>query len=451
MTRLQSVVLVPAVWLLVLAGGMILAGDLRAQEQVWSLNDVVAYARANNAEIQAARYEACAMREKAPQDESLPDPELMTTVFLVPMQFYDGQQNMTLELAQQFPWFVKRSLRGQKDCQDAAAAYTRSTSMELQVIERVKRAYFDVYNLQHASAVTLTLEPRLNDVIAISRARYEANAAQAGLESVLAAQDELSNLKLRRLELEQMKADAQARLCAALHLSPATRIGAEDDLLEGNFAQPVEALVAMADSCQPELSARRAEICRDQTAVELARKDYYPDMRFAFDWYQMSKSPMNPASVGNDSYSISVGINLPIYRQRTDAEVREAQFKAAQTGWQYQQARDQARAEIQATYAQFTQQDQALKIVDGEILPRARQAFDLSIDKYRVGRVEFQELIANYQSLRNAQIDYYARQTARAQAVATLERAVGCAVATWSARPQSEPPARSATGGSSSR
>ena len=68
-----------------------------------------------------------------------------------------------------------------------------------------------------------------------------------------------------------------------------------------------------------------------------------------------------------------------------------------------------------------------------------------------MGRVEFQELIANYQSLRNAEIDYYSRQALRAQAVATLERAVGCAVATWSAKPENEPPTRSATGGSSSR
>ncbi len=403
-----------------------------------SLEDVVAYARANNAEIQAARYEARAVREKVPQEKSLPDPELMTTVFLVPMQFFDGQQNLTLELAQQFPWFGKRSLRGQRACQDAAAAYARSTATELQVIQRVKRAYFDVYYLGHAVAVTRSLEPRLADVIEIGRTRYEANAAQAGLESVLAAQTELSNLKLRRLELEQMKVEAQVRLAAALHLSPAMRIEAEDNLLEGSVAQPVEALVALADSCQPELSARRAEVFRDQTAVDLARKDYFPDVRLAVNWYQMSKSPINPASVGNDSYSITVGVNLPIYRQRIDAEVREAQFKAAQAGWQYQQARDQARAEIQATYAQFVQQDQALKIVGGEVLPRARQAFDLSIDKYRVGRIEFQQLIANYQSLLNAQMDYYNRQAMRAQAVATLERAVGCAVATWSARPESD-------------
>jgi outer membrane protein TolC len=481
MTRSRPTVLVSVAWLLIVAGEASPGGYVCAQEQVslgtritdgllpagagsaeslpvvrpggaWvldgfvgkrSLEDVVAYARANNAEIQAARCEACAVREKVPQEKSLPDPELMTTAFLVPMQFFDGQQNLTLELAQRFPWFGKRSLRGQRACQDAAAAYARSTSVELQVIERVKRAYFDVYYLGHAVAVTRALEPRLDDVIQISRTRYEANAAQAGLESVLEAQTELSNLKLRQIELEEMKAEAQARLAAALHLSPATRIEAEDNLLEGSVAQPVEALVTLADSCQPELSARRAEVCRDQAAVDLARKDYYPDMRFAFDWYQMSKSPINPASVGNDSYSITVGVNLPIYRQRIDAEVREAQFKAAQTSWQYQQARDQARAEIQAIHAQFVQQDQALKIVGGEVLPRARQAFELSIDKYRVGRVEFQQLIANYQSLRNAEIDYYNRQTMRAQAVAALERAVGCAVASWTSRPDGDrPPGR---------
>ena len=75
-----------------------------------------------------------------------------------------------------------------------------------------------------------------------------------------------------------------------------------------------------------------------------------------------------------------------------------------------------------------------------EIIRKAEQAFDISIEAYRVDRIGFQQLIDNYENLLRFRVDRYLRITRREQAIAQLERAVGCAVAEWNADSPDAPP-----------
>ena len=138
---------------------------------------------------------------------------------------------------------------------------------------------------------------------------------------------------------------------------------------------------------------------------------------------------------GRDAYSLIVGVNLPLYRTRLDAAVREAQCKAVSTARSYAAAEDNLQAEVQSIYAQYREQDQILTILESEILTRAGQALDLSIEAYRTGRVSFEQLIDAYRTLLNYRIDYHRRLALREQAIASLERAVGSAVTAAPAHP----------------
>ena len=104
-------------------------------------------------------------------------------------------------------------------------------------------------------------------------------------------------------------------------------------------------------------------------------------------------------------------------------------MKTGQSSQEYEAAWDALRAEVEQLYADVREQDEVLRILDEEILTKARQTFDLSIEAYRVGRIEFQQLIDNYDTLQRLQVEYFMRTAAREQAIARLERSVGCAIA----------------------
>jgi outer membrane protein TolC len=403
------------------------------------LPTAVNYAVANNPRIQAARYEARALGARVPQARSLPDPQLTATAFLEEIQTAAGPQEVALRLSQKFPWFGKLALRSQVAYQAAMAAYARAAAVELEVIEDVNLAYYDLWFLQAATDEIRRLKPRLTDVIGIAKTRYETNAPGAGLESVYQVQIELSKLDVRLVELAEARDRAEARLVAALHLPAQTRLEAAARPLDSKGLQTVDVLVGLVDVCQPELEAWRREIERDRSSIRLAERDYWPDVTLGLNWYEMGDEGISPVANGRDAFSLGVGANLPIYRKRLDAAVREARYNTASAARRYASARDRFQAEIRSLYARFREHDRMLEILRKQIVPKAADSLELSTESYRTGRQDFQQLIDVYRTLLNYRVDMHRQSAEREKAVASLERAVGCSVFGRAERPPQQP------------
>ncbi len=396
------------------------------------LAELVATVRTNNPEIQAARYQARAMHARVPQVASLPDPQLMTTVFFESIQTAAGPQEVMLSLSQRFPWFGKLDARAQMAYYDAMAAYARLETVELEVIERVKLAYYDLYYQANATRETRALQSRLKDVLPIVRSKLQAGA---GLESVYQVQIELSRLKTSLIQLQQGTTKVQAQLAGALHLPSETRIDAVGHFNRTPVTLSVEALIEIAQSRHPELIARRREICRDRASVDLACRNYWPDLTLSVNWYEVGGSGLSPVANGEDAYSATVGVNLPLRRTRLDAAVREARNKASQSARRYTAQQDKVRAEVRALFAQFQEHDQVLDILESEILQQAEDTLKLSIEAYEQNKLNFQQLFEVYRALLKYRIDHHKRKALREQIIASLERAVGCAADTWPIEP----------------
>lgn len=407
-----------------------------------TVDSLVGYALANNPGVQAARFHAQSLSARVPQARSLPDPTLMTTVFLEEIQTAAGPQQVAMSLSQKFPWFGKRDLRGEVAHYDSLAAFSRVASTELEVVEQVKRAYFDLYFVQNAITETRQLEKPLEDVIAVAKTKYETNAAKAGLESVFQAQVELAKLKTDLVKLEESRRQAQARLAGTMHLPPHTRIEAVSVINRHRVENEVETLVGLAESCQPEYEAYRREIARDRSAVALAGKQAWPDITMSFNWYEMGGGGISPASNGRDAFSVGVGVNLPIYRPRVNAALCEAENKLCASVRRYDAVRDRFQVEIETLHAQFREHHRTLQILESDIVPRAEETLKLAVESYRAGRADFQQLMDVYRSLLRYRVDLHRHVALREQALASLERAVGCAVTSQngpSAPPEPEP------------
>lgn len=393
-----------------------------------ALDTLIAYARANNPEIAAARFNARRLAARVPQVESLPDPKLITNAFLQQIQTAAGPQEAALSLSQLIPWYGKRSLRGQSASFEAMAAYSRVTSSELIVIERVKNAYYEIIFAQAAIAENQRWRKPLEDVIALARTRYETGASPGGLERVLQAQTELSQLKTDIIQLEETRRSAQARLAGTLHLPPSTAILPVASVARNRIEKTVEILVELADSHQPLLESYRRRIASDRALIHLAERDYWPDVTVGANWYSIGDGGLSPVSNGQDAFSLGVGINLPIYRARLDASLREAKYQMCATTQEYIAARDRFHTEVQTLYAKFREHHRTLTILEKEIVPRAEQTLTLILEAYRTGRVEFQQLMDVYRSLVRYRIDLHRRIALREQALASLEKTVGCAI-----------------------
>jgi len=405
-------------------------------ERLDSLDALIDHAKTNNPQIAAARAKADALMWRVPQVQSLPDPQLTTTAFLHSIETAAGPQDVALSLQQEFPWFGKRALRGNIAYHDTQAAYEQLAAVELSVVEQVKLAYYELYFLARALKVNRSLQSRLEDVITVARTKYETDSKKVGLESVLQAEVTLAKLKTAIVELEQAQQKAKARLAQALHLPAETSFDVAETLESSNVPKQVDSLLAMIEQCRPDLEARRNENARDEAAACLAQRNYYPDVTVGFNWHAIGPDGLSPVTTGDDAYSLMVGVNLPIYRSRLDAALFETQHQTAQSVRQYEATWDAAYADVRKLHAQAVEQDRILQILRETILPKAKQTFDLSMEAFRLDRIGFQQLIDNYEGLLRYEIELHLRTARREQAVASLERAVGCAVATWPTEPE---------------
>jgi outer membrane protein TolC len=401
---------------------------------------LVQYAAVNNSEIAAARANARAKMSRVQQVRSRDDPMLSTTVFLEEIQTAAGPQELMLSLSQKFPWFGKLDARGQIACHDAQVAFAELANVELAVIEQVRLAYLDLYFIARALETYQQLEDKFEEVLEDTRIRFETGDAKYGLETVYQAEVTLNQLQITVAELEQARANASARLTKALHLPARTTLNIEPELNRTELPGHVDTLVAMIESCHPQLRGRQHAVERDRWRIQLARRDYYPDVNLGFNWYAIGKHGISPVANGEDAFALMAGINLPIYKAKRDAALREARWKTSQSSHQYAATWDGLRAEVGQLHAKATEHKRVLKILDQDILQRARDSFDLSVAAFRVDRIGFQQLIDNYENLLRFRLDYYHRVTSYEQAVAQLERAVGCAVAQWPLETTGVPP-----------
>ncbi len=398
---------------------------------------LIQYATTNNPKIAAARSKASAALARVPQARALEDPMLFTSVFLEAIQTAAGPQDLFLGLSQKFPWFGKRRAREQVAFYDAQVACAEMAAIELAVIEEVRLAYLDLYFLSQSLAAYSNLRQQFTDVVEQTQTRYESGSEKVGLETVYQAEITLQKLAITVVELQQARMATLARLAKAMHLPEGVTLDIEVDLSRVSLPYDLPQLIAMIEGCQPRLDKARQAIERDRWSIDLAQRNYFPDVTVGFNWYAIGEGGVSPVADGQDAFAVTAGINLPIYLQKRQAAVREAHWKTAQSQQEFAAAWDTLREEVSTLHAKAVEHQRVLQILDRELLTKAENTFELSVAAFQVNRIGFQQLIDSYENLLRLQLDYYFRRTSYEQAVARIERAVGCAVAR---RPLTTPP-----------
>jgi outer membrane protein TolC len=132
-----------------------------------------------------------------------------------------------------------------------------------------------------------------------------------------------------------------------------------------------------------------------------------------------------PSADGLDMVGINISGNLPVYRNRISAGVREAEAQVVASARQYDQMRDQTLRDVKSLFAQAKSEQEMARLFRESIIPRNQQALDIAIREYRVGTTEFVQMIDNWRELLRLQIMHQQLEAQLRQTLASLERVVG--------------------------
>ena len=395
------------------------------------LNFYVQLALSQNPDILAAQRSISASSEVIPQVTALDDPMLIDTFQPLDdhsVQTAAGRAPNTLMLSQKFPWYGKLESRGQVAEQDVQIAMTRLAQAELKVTEDVRLSYYELRFSQRAIAITEEDAALLTDLLQIAEARYRTGAASQ--QDVLRAQVELNRLDDRLIALRRQLSQSQADLAKVLHTSPESHLLAQSNIEIPSAPEHIEQLYQLAAECRPELQERFYAIQKAQRGRDLAELDYYPDLTAGLGWQAVTNSEaLSPVSNGNDNFAVTLGINLPIWRDKLDAGVREWEQRSLENARRYESTLDDTFRLIRRLMVQIDAIEQQLDLFKGSMIPKTEQALRVSTADYRVNKVDFQQLLDNWSDLLMFHLQVARLESNLAQTLARLERVVGCELA----------------------
>ncbi len=387
-----------------------------------SLDLLIAEVQARNPSLAAVQAAWGAAAQKYPQAVALDDP--MFQSMYAPESFSSSsnvQSSYYLGIAQKIPWAGKRGLRGQQADWEASAASSDIGETALRLTEASRVAFLDYYlnaRLRELLASNTTAATEFRN---IANAKYEAN--QVTQQDVLQADVELAQLEQRQIELDQEREIALARINTLLHRRPDHPLPPPPQTLPQVAELPsASALRDFAVEQRPELQAISARLQAEQTAVDLACQDFYPDFEFMgrYDrfWIDKEQQPQ-----------VGMNVNIPLNRSRRHAAVQERQFQVQKLQAELDQATDNVRNEVQAAWARVQGGVRTVRIYDSKILPTANENLSAARAGYTAGTVDFLRLIEAQRETIELREKHQMTIADLHRRWAELERAVGGPVA----------------------
>ncbi|HEX4143340.1 MAG TPA: TolC family protein [Pirellulales bacterium] len=398
------------------------------------LSELVALVEARNASLEAMTYAWRAATQRYPQAIALDDPVFMAMT--APASFSSSTVTGAYVVggSQKLPWFGKRELRGAAAQSDASAMFHDVQSAQLELAQTTRQGFYEYYLLSRELELNQQRVSLLEEFRDTARVKYENN--QVTEQDVLQADVELAEIGRRRLELERMYRVAVARINTLLRRNPDDFLPPAPALLADVVdPPPVLMLREMAVAQRPDLAALRARVRSEEVAVNLARKQYFPDTEV----YGRYDSFWQPAATQGDLRGqVGVNMNMPIYRRKLQAAVTEAQFRVNQRRAEYQQKVADVRYEVQAAYEQVLEARLAVDIYVDKLLPVAAQNLDVARSNYDVGKSTFLNLLVAQQQLLSQREQYQQALASYHSRLAELQRVVGGPLPPTEAAPPEE-------------
>jgi len=389
-----------------------------------TLEDYLRYAALNNPGLEAKFNQWRAALERVTQAKSLPDPRFNYRYFIEHVETRVGPQRQKFGLSQMFPWFGKLRLRGDVAMAAADAAKARYDAAKLRLFRRVKRHYYEYYYLSQAIKVVDDNRKLVEYLEQVARTRYKADAT--GHPDVIRAQIELGKLADRLASLRDLQAPLAAQINAAVGRLTDTPVAAPGEIDQYPLAVNDAQLFQWLRRANPQLTALQHETAQHRQAVRLARRDYYPDVTVGVDYIDTGEADTAGApDSGKDPVTVGVSINLPIWRSRLDAGVREhlARFGAATKRRIDQQLL--LEAELKTALYRLHDADRKIDLYHDTLAPKARQAMKATEAAFRAGSADFGDVVDAQRLLLEFELAYERALTDRAQHLAEIEMLVG--------------------------
>jgi len=260
-----------------------------------------------------------------------------------------------------------------------------------------------------------SLNADLNAAVRTQLAEGEVSALEANLAAIETARARASVLEARS---DRSAASlALARILGMDELEPIRTAGAEEVEALAVSRSDLDALVQAALLARPDLRAVENEVERTRHRVSLTRRETLPNLRIA-------ALATRDDPVADTRFGIGLGLSLPLFNRgqgvvdRSRAELSEVEHTRAAVELR-------VRTEVEAALTRYESAQEAVSILETELLGPIRENHSLLEVAYTEGLIDIATLLLLRNQLLDAELDYWDAWERREQARTQLESATG--------------------------
>ncbi len=410
-----------AVLLAVVSAPAALAQEAPIGQTAASLLD---YARQNNPELAAMRYEADAAGERVTPAGALPDPRFRVELMDLTRM---GEQNATLSpsrvgstkytITQEIPWYGKRDLKREIAELDADGATGRARGAWADIAARLKASHAQWYLLQRNEQITREILDLMVRLEKVAQVRYAGGLAMQ--QDVIRAQVEQTGMRNELIMLENESAMLRARINMLLGRPAGSPLAVPEGLPDLPTPAKLD-YVTLEDRVRarnPRLFADDAAIHAAEKKRDLTYKERYPD-------FMLGVTPVQYQSSIKE-WQLMVEVNIPLQQSSRRAMERESEAMLAAARARKEATANTVLSELAENLSGIDAARRTEKLVESSLRPQAELTFQSALAAYENGAANFAMLLEAQQQIRKARLSQIKAQAEAHIRLAEIERLLG--------------------------
>ncbi|TKG94200.1 TolC family protein [Puteibacter caeruleilacunae] len=292
-----------------------------ASAQQENINKYLSIAAENNAGLKSIFNEYMAALEVAPQAKALPDPQLAFGYFISPVETREGPMQFKISASQFFPWFGTLKHKEHAANETAKSKYERFEESKAKLFNEVKGIYFNLYFNQKAIDITLENIDIIKTFQRLVTVKIE--SGNASIIDEYRIQMEINELENQLALLKDKKFALEAMFLNLLNSENMIEIVLPDNLWQTDFPLTRQAAldsIAMYNHQLLALDYQQASLAYKKKVAELSAK---PNIKIGIDYTAVGKGDNNLS--GKDAFLFpTIGITIPLYKNKYKARIQEA-------------------------------------------------------------------------------------------------------------------------------
>jgi outer membrane protein TolC len=353
------------------------------------LDNYLKIAAEHNPGLKAKFNDYMAALEVAPQVKALPDPQVAFAYFISPVETRVGPMQFKISASQMFPWFGTLAAKENAAVQAAKAKYELFEETKSNLFNEVKSAYFNLYFNKKAIAIMLE-----NIEILQSFQRLATIKVEAGMVSIVdeyRIEMEINELENQLALLKDKEFVLEVMFNNLLNTDEIEIISVPVDLWRNDFHLSKQAALDSVSRYNHQLLSIDFQQAALEYKRDVAKRSGNPNFKVGFDYTFIGKGENNLA--GKDAFIFpSVGLTIPLYRDKYKAKVQEVLYLEAAKSFEKENKNNMLETLFENGWKDYSDGNRRIHLYETQ-LDLALKSIKILETEYATGNKNFEEIL----------------------------------------------------------